>query len=92
MENLKSMKELIQIAEESGSGLEEHKLRADAKSRRGQFPYQFSYCGPDDRYNGEFSEEEVRKLSEDPDMASVIRHAFVIKMALESAIPRITNF
>jgi len=89
MDRLKTLDELIQIAEEADPGLKKHKLRAE--SRPGQFPYQFSYCGPDDRFDGEFSEEEVRKVLDAPVPDNAIRQAFVIKMAVKSETPRIAN-
>jgi hypothetical protein len=74
IERPNSMEELIQMAENSRFKLEGLGVRAE--SRPGQFPYRFSYCCGDDRYDAEIAEEEVQLLSGDGFSAEGIQSAF----------------
>jgi hypothetical protein len=80
METLKSIDELIQRFVVEANPLK--KLGMRAESRPGQFPYRFSYCRGDDRFEAEFNEEELRILSDDLNPVTAFRNEFARKMAL----------
>jgi len=81
MESIRQMEreDLIQIAVKTDPSWK--KLGLLAESPRGKFPYRFSYCCGNDRFDAEFSELEAQKLLSEPSPANAILCEFARKMS-----------